>query len=120
VLDSDPAPPSLKGHRPQFSANVRCGQTAEWTNVSLGVEIGLGPGAFVFDGEPAPPKKKGTAPTQFLAYVYCGQTAGWIEMPLGTVVNLSPSDVVLDGVAAHPSKGQSPSFRSMSIAMGRK
>jgi len=28
VLDGDPAPPSLKGHSPQFSANVRCGQTA--------------------------------------------------------------------------------------------
>jgi len=28
VLDWDPAPPPLKGHSPQFSANVRCGQTA--------------------------------------------------------------------------------------------
>ena len=27
VLDGDPAPPPLKGHSPQFSANVRCGQT---------------------------------------------------------------------------------------------
>jgi len=27
VLDGDPALPSLKGHSPQFSANVRCGQT---------------------------------------------------------------------------------------------
>jgi len=31
----------------------------------LGMEIGLGPGDFVFDGDPAPPRKKGTAPTQF-------------------------------------------------------
>jgi len=29
VLDGDPAPPPLKGHSPQFSAN---GQTAGWTN----------------------------------------------------------------------------------------
>jgi len=28
VSDGDPAPPPLKGHSPQFSANVRCGQTA--------------------------------------------------------------------------------------------
>ena len=28
VLDGDPAPPPLKGHSPQFSSNVRCGQTA--------------------------------------------------------------------------------------------
>jgi len=91
VLDGDPAP---RGTGPQFSANVRCGQTAEWTKVPLGMEIGLGPGDFVFDGEPAPHQKKGTAPTQLLVYVYCGQTAGWIEMPLGTEVNLSQSDVV--------------------------
>ena len=29
VLDGDPAPPPLKGHRPQFSAYVRCGQTPD-------------------------------------------------------------------------------------------
>ena len=28
----------------------------------LGVEVGLGPGDFVLDGDPAPPKKGGTAP----------------------------------------------------------
>ena len=28
VLDGNPAPPAVKGHSPQFSANVRCGQTA--------------------------------------------------------------------------------------------
>jgi len=37
----------------------------------LGVEVGLGPGDFVFDVDPATPRKKGT-PTQFLANVYCG------------------------------------------------
>jgi len=31
VLDGDPAPPPLKGYSLQFSANVRCGQTAGWT-----------------------------------------------------------------------------------------
>jgi len=41
----------------------------------LGMEIGLGPGDFVLDGDPAPPRK-GTAATQFSAHVYCGQTAG--------------------------------------------
>jgi len=28
----------------------------------LGMEVGLGPGDFVLDGDPAPPEKKGTAP----------------------------------------------------------
>jgi len=50
VLDGDPAPPSLKGYRPQLSANVRCGQMAGWTKMSFGMEIGL--------GDPALPGKK--------------------------------------------------------------
>ena len=76
----------------------------------LGMEVGLGPGDFEFDVDPALPGKKGTAPTQFLAYVYCGQTAGWIKMPLGTDVNLGQGDVVLDGVAAPPKRGTAPVF----------
>jgi len=70
--------------------------------MSLGMEVVFGPGEFVFNGDPARPRKKGTpcTPTQFLAHVYCGQTAEWIKMPLGTEVNLGPGDVVLDGVAA--------------------
>jgi len=31
----------------------------------LGMEVGLGPGDFVLDGDPAPPKIKGTAPPNF-------------------------------------------------------
>ena len=42
----------------QFSANVRCGQTAGWTKMPLGMEVGLGSGDFVFDGDPAPPPQK--------------------------------------------------------------
>ena len=33
-----------RGTNPQFSANVRCGQTAGWTTMPLGMEVGLGPG----------------------------------------------------------------------------
>jgi len=63
----------------------------------LGMEVGLGPGNFVFDGNPAPPEKKGTALTQFLAHVYCDRTAGWMKTPLGTDVDLGPGHTVLDG-----------------------
>jgi len=28
-----------------------------WTKMPLGVEVGLGPGDFVFDGDPDPPEK---------------------------------------------------------------
>jgi len=41
----------------------------------LGMEVGLGPGDFVFDEDPAPPEEKGHSPTQFLAHVCCGQAA---------------------------------------------
>jgi len=47
--------PSHKGAQPPISANVRCGQTAGWTKMPLGMEVGLGPGDFVFDEDPAPP-----------------------------------------------------------------
>ena len=59
----------------------------------------------VFDKDPTPTRRKGTAPTEFLADVYCGQTAGWIKMPLGTEENLGPGDVVLNGVAPPPKRG---------------
>jgi len=62
VLDGDPAVPSLKGHSPQFSANVRCGQMAGWTKMPVGTDVGLGPGDFVFDGTQLPPQKKRHSP----------------------------------------------------------
>ena len=121
VLDGDPAPPPLKGHsRPQFSANVRCGQAAGWTKMPLGKEVGLGPGDFVFDGDSAPPEK-GTAPTQFLAHVYCGQTARWIKMELGMEVGLGPGHIVLDGdPAPFPKKRRSPLHRFLTISIVAK
>ena len=33
VLDGDPAPPPVMRHNTQFSANIRCGQTAGWTKM---------------------------------------------------------------------------------------
>jgi len=48
----------------------------------LGVEVGLGPGQIVLDGDPAPLPKKGRSP-QISAHVYCDQTAAWTKTPLG-------------------------------------
>ena len=63
----------------------------------LGMELGLSPGYFVLDGNPAPvPKNGAEPPAQFSADFYCGQTAGCIKMPLGTEVGLSPGYFVLD------------------------
>jgi len=52
--EGDTAPPIL--------AQVYCGQTAGWIRVPLGMEVGLGPGHIVLDGDPAPPLKRGTTP----------------------------------------------------------
>jgi len=60
---------------------------AAWINMPLGMEVGLGPGDFMLDGDPAPPPQKGDrAPPQFSAHFYCGQTTGCIKMPLGMKV----------------------------------
>jgi len=45
---------------PHFSAHICCDQMAAWITMPLGIEVGLGPGDFVFDGNPATPRKKGT------------------------------------------------------------
>ena len=61
--------------------------------MSLGMELGLGQGDFMLDGDHAPPP----------------QTAGWMKLVLGMEVGLSPGDFVLDGdPVPFPKKGQSP------------
>ena len=110
MLDGHPAPVPEKGAEPtplKFSAHVYCGQTAGWIKVALGTEVGLSPGDFVLDGDPAPlqkgggpsplPTKGAEPPLQFSANFYCAQTAGCITMPLGVEVGLSPGDFVFDG-----------------------
>jgi len=76
----------------------------------LGIELGLGPGDFVLDGDPVAPSPKGGGPPKFLGHVYCDQTAGWMKLILGMVVGLFPGELVLDGDPAPPPKGaESPS-----------
>ena len=66
----------------------------------LGMEVG----DFVFDVDPAIPKKGTPTPPM---------------MPLGTEVNLGSCDVVLDGVAGPLKRGTAPSFRFMSVVAKR-
>ena len=126
VLDGDPAPPSLKGHSPQFWTNVRCGQTAGWTKMPLSMEVGLVPGDCVRWKLSSPPQKKGCrssafpkgAKPQFSAHVYCGQTVAWMKTPLGTEVDPSPGHIGLDGYLGTGTclRGTAaPSFWPMSI-----
>ena len=63
MLDGNPALPPPKGHNPQFSAHICCGQMAGWIKMPLGMEVGLDPSDTVLDGDPAPlPKKGGRGP----------------------------------------------------------
>ena len=57
----------------QFSAHVYCGQTAGWTKMALGMEVGLGPVHIVLDRDTAPFPKRGQSLPQFSAHLYCGQ-----------------------------------------------
>jgi len=58
-----PLYPLKQGTEPplQFSAHFYCGQTAACIKMPLGMEVGLRPGYFVLDGDPAP---------QFSAHIY--------------------------------------------------
>ena len=85
------------------------------------IKLVLGPGHFVLDRDPTPPKGA-QPPSQFSAHVYCGRTAGWIKMPFGREAGLSPGDIVLDGDPAPPppQRGHSPlQFLPMSVVAKR-
>ena len=55
VLDWYPAPLPKMGRSPppQFSAHFYCGQTAGCIKMPIVTEVGLSPGEFVLDGDPA-------------------------------------------------------------------
>jgi len=54
-----PASLSPKGYSPQFAAHICCGQMAGWIKMPLGMEVGLGLGDFVLDGDPSSSPKRG-------------------------------------------------------------
>jgi len=62
--------------------------------MKLGMQVGLGPGHIVLDGDPATLPPKGHSP-QFSAHTCRGQMAAWTKMPLGMELGLG--DLVLDG-----------------------
>ena len=103
---------------PQFSAHFYCGQTAACIKIPLGMELGLGRGDFVLDGDPVPRPSKGHSPPPIFAHICCGQMAAWIKMSLGMEVGLGPGDFVLDGTPLPPSPKASH-FRPMFIVAKR-
>jgi len=59
VLDGDPAASPQKP--PEFLAHFYCGQTAGCIKMPFGMKVGLSPGDFVLDGDPASYPKRGGA-----------------------------------------------------------
>jgi len=56
-------PPQKGTEPPQFSAHLRCGQTAEWIKMPLGTEVGLGQNDFTVKmGTKLPRPKEGAQP----------------------------------------------------------
>ena len=74
------------------------------------MQVGLGLGHTVLDGDLAPPPQRGTARLQFPAHICCGQMAAWIKMSLGMELGLGPGDFGLDGDPAPPPQNFQPTF----------
>jgi len=94
---------------------VYCGQTVGQIKMKLGVQVGLGPGHIVLDGDPAPHPQR-----TFSSHICCGQMDGWIKIPLG-MEGLGPGDFVLDGDPALPfqKRGGAPSQFSAHFYCGQ-
>jgi len=111
VLGS-PAPLTKKWveRRPQFSANVHCGQTAGWIMTAFGKEVGLDPGHIVLDTQDPSPKM-GRAPNFRPTSIVAKQlyVSGY-HMVRTTEVGLSLGHIVLDGDPAPFPKGAHPIF----------
>jgi len=74
--------------------------------MKFSMQVGLGPGHIVLDGDPgAPPSTGAQPPPIFGPCLLCPN--GSIKMPLGVEVGLDPSNIVLDGdPAPSPQKGR--------------
>ena len=81
--------------------------------MKLGMQVRLGPGHILLDGDLAHPPQKGHSPPMFSHYL-CDQKVGWIKMPLGREIGIGPGHIVLDGDPAPP-KEHSPNFPPMCI-----
>ena len=61
--------------------------------MKLGMQVGLGPGHTVLDGDPALLPQSGTEPPPNFWPISCGMPAG-MKMLLGMGVGLGPGDFV--------------------------
>ena len=76
---SSPAPQRGAEPLPQFSAHVHVGQTAGCIKMALVMEVGLGTGHIVLDGDPAPLPKKGAESSCPIFGPFLLWTNGWMD-----------------------------------------
>ena len=60
-------------------AHICCGQMAAWIKMSLGMELGIGPGDFVLDGDHAPLPQKGAEPPPQIFGPCLLRPNGWLD-----------------------------------------
>jgi len=118
------------------ATSVYCSQTVGWVKMKLGMQVGLGPGHIVLDGDSAPPQKgahPNFRPNSIVAkrldgsrchlvgrYGSAHATAGWMKTPLGTEVDLGPDHTVLyiRRPSSPPQKGHSSPLFSAHVCCG--
>ena len=85
----------------------------------LVMEVGLGPGHVVLDGDPLP-QRYIARPPQF-SVVFLLWPNGWMDqdaMPLGREVDVGPHDIVLDGKPGPPKRSTAPPLFGPCVAKG--
>ena len=110
----DTTPPKRGTTHPHFSAHVYCGQTAGWIKMPRGVEVGLGPGHIVLDGDPAPAKKWHSTHLTFWPMSTVARRLDGSRGPHSTEVDLGPGHIVLVGDPATPTRRMGHRYPSLS------
>ena len=90
---------------------------AGWIKMPLGTEVGLGPGDFVLDRDPAPrPQKAVGAPSFRTMSIVAKRQDGSRWHLAWRWVSVGPDHIVLDGnPAPHHKRGAAPNFPSTAI-----
>jgi len=99
-----------------FARLVYCRQAVGWIKMKLSMEVGLGPGHNVLDGDQAPPLPQGQSPTIFDPCLLWPN--GWLDhdvtYPPWYGGSFGPGDIVLDGYQSPRKKGEAaPTVRPM-------
>jgi len=82
--------------------------------MALGMEVGLGPGHIVRDGDPAPLLKQGQSSPIFDPCLLWPN--GWMDQDATWYGGKPrPGDIVLDRDPVHPKRSTAPNFRPMSV-----